>query len=115
MNYSSLVTRKDSPNDFTAPQRATLTVDNDLSFNLASKQAFKCTTSGSGTLTFTGIPDGLPVSILLINTANHVISAHTNTKISQADLSKISATGTYLLSGLSDGTNVYLVASGNLQ
>lgn len=100
--------------NYTAPQRAALTTDNDLSFDLAAKQAFKATTSGAATLTFTKIPNGLPVSILLINAANHAIAAHANTKISTAALSRISATGTYLLSGLTDGTYVWLVASEKL-
>lgn len=100
--------------NFTAPQRAALTVDNDLSFDLSAKQAFKATTSGAATLTFTGISDGLPVTILLTNAGNHSIAAHANTKISTTALARISSTGTYLLSGISDGTSVWLVASEKL-
>lgn len=99
---------------FTAPQRASITTDNDLSFDLSVTNYFSCTPSGSGTLTFTNIPTGQPVVIKLVNGSNYTISAHANTKITAADLAKISATGTYLLTGLADGTNVLLTASGNL-
>ena len=100
---------------FTAAQRGTLTTDNDLSFNLSATNYFTCTPSAGGTLTFTGIPaDAQPVAIKLVNGSNYAIAAHANTKISTTDLTRISATGTYLLTGLSDGTNVYLTASANL-
>ncbi len=99
---------------FTAAQRGTLTTDNDLSFDLNVTNYFACTPTAGGTLTFTNIPSGQPVAIKLVNGSNYAITAHANTKISTSDLSKISATGTYLLTGLSDGTNVYLTASANL-
>jgi hypothetical protein len=99
---------------WTGAQRGTLTTDNDLSFDLNVTNCFACTPTAGGTLTFTNIPSGQPVAIKLVNGSNYAITAHANTKISTSDLSKISATGTYLLTGLSDGTNVYLTASANL-
>jgi hypothetical protein len=99
---------------WTGAQRGTITTDNDLSFDLNVTNYFKCTPTAGGTLTFTNIPSGQPVAIKLVNGSNYAITAHANTKISTSDLSKISATGTYLLTGLSDGTNVYLTASANL-
>jgi hypothetical protein len=99
---------------WTAAQRGTLTTDNDLSFDLATTNYFSCTPTAGGTLTFTNIPAGQPVAIKLVNGSNYAIAAHTNTKISANDLTRISATGTYLLTGLADGTNVLLTASANL-
>jgi hypothetical protein len=99
---------------WTGAQRGTITTDNDLSFDLNVTNYFACTPTAGGTLTFTNIPSGQPVAIKLVNGSNYAITAHANTKISTSDLSKISATGTYLLTGLSDGTNVYLTASANL-
>ena len=99
---------------FSTPQRGTLTTDNDLSFDLSATNYFSCTPSAGGTLTFTNIPSGQPVAIKLVNGSNYAIAAHANTKISTSDLSKISTTGTYLITGLSDGTNVYLQASANI-
>jgi hypothetical protein len=98
----------------TAPKRGTVTVDNDLSFDLNVTNNFSCTTSGSGTLTFTNITAGQSGFILLVNASNHTISAAATTKITAADLTKISASGTYLVSYFSNGTDVFCVASGSL-
>ncbi|HMX92346.1 MAG TPA: hypothetical protein PKV55_07355 [Nitrospira sp.] len=99
---------------WTAAQRGTITTDNDLSFDLSVTNYFVCTPTAGGTLTFTNIPSGQPVAIKLVNGSNYAIAAHANTKISFADLTRISVTGTYLLTGLADGTNVLLTASANL-
>lgn len=99
---------------FSSPQRGTMTTDNDLSFDLSATNYFVCTPTAGGTLTFTNIPTGQPVAIKLVNGSNYAIAAHANTKISSADLARISATGTYLITGLADGTNVYLQASTNI-
>jgi hypothetical protein len=93
---------------------ASVTADNDLSFSMTAGNNFSCTTSGSGTLTFTNITAGQSGFILLVNASNHTISAAATTKITAADLTRISATGTYLLSYFSNGTNVYISASGNV-
>jgi hypothetical protein len=88
--------------------------DNDLSFDLSARNNFSCTPSGAGTLTFTNIPSGQSGFIKLVNTSNHTISAAATTKIATASLTAISATGTYIMSYFSDGTNVYVSASGDL-
>ena len=72
---------------------------------------FKCTPSGNFTLTFTNIPDGQSGFILLINSGGHTVSLHTNTKGSATTAATLTAAGTYLVSYLSDGTNVYLTNS----
>lgn len=95
----------------TAPKRGTITTDNDLSFDLNVTNNFTCTTSGSGTLTFTNITAGQSGFILLVNASNHTISAAATTKVSSTLLTRISASGTYLLSYFSNGTNVYVVSS----
>lgn len=97
---------------FTAPQRATVTSDNDLSFDLNATNNFSCTPTAGGTLTFTNIAAGQSGFILLVNGSNYAIAAHTNTKITATDLAKISATGTYVISYFSNGTNVYCVVGG---
>lgn len=98
----------------TGSKRGAVTTDNDLSFDMNAGNNFTCTTGGSGTLTFTNITAGQSGFVLLINASNHTVSAAATTKISAATLTAISATGTYLLSYFSNGTNVYVVASGNL-
>jgi hypothetical protein len=99
---------------FTASQRGTTTTDNDLSFDLNVTNNFKCTPAAGGTLTFTNITAGQSGFILLVNGANYAIAAAATTKVGASTLATISATGTYLLSYFSDGTNVYVVASGTL-
>jgi len=99
---------------FSASQRGTVTTDNDGSFDMNVTNNFKCTPTGSITLTFTNITAGQSGFILLVNGSNYTVSAHANTKVATGALAAMSATGTYLLSYFSDGTNVYVVNSGAL-
>lgn len=96
---------------FQVPARGTVTADNDLSFDLNATNYFSCTPTAGGTLTFTNIVAGQSGHILLTNGSNYAITAAATTKINAADLTAISATGTYLLSYFSNGTNVYVVVS----
>lgn len=100
--------------NFTSPQRSALLTDNDGSFDLSAKQNFSCTPTAGFTLTFTNQADGLGGSIILVNGSNYAIAAHTNTKISTSALARISATGTYRIDYISNGTNCYCTASENL-
>jgi hypothetical protein len=108
------VAASDAAQTFTASQRGTVTTDNDGSFDMNVTNNFKCTPTGSITLTFTNITAGQSGFILLVNGSNYTVSAHANTKVATGALTTISATGTYLLSYFSDGTNVYVVNSGAL-
>jgi hypothetical protein len=96
---------------WTGSQRATLIVDNDGSFDMNGGNNFKCTPAGNFTLTFTNITDGQSGFILLVNTGGHTVSAHANSKVDASLLATVTAAGTYLVSYLSDGTNVYLTNS----
>lgn len=95
----------------TAPIRGLVTVDNDLSFDMSVTNNFACTTSASGTFTFTNITSGQSGFILLTNTSNHTISAAATTKVSSTLLTRISSSGVYLLSYFAYSGNVYVVAS----
>lgn len=97
---------------WTAPQRGTVTTDNDGSFDLSVTNNFTCTPTGNFTLTFTNITAGQSGFILLVNTGGYTISAHANTKVQTGALATISAAGTYLLGYWSNGTNVYVTHSG---
>lgn len=99
---------------FTASQRGTVTTDNDLSFDMAATNNFKCTPTATGALTFTNITAGQSGYVLLVNTGGYAITAAATTKVGSTMLSTISAAGTYLISYMSDGTNVYCTASGAL-
>jgi hypothetical protein len=96
---------------WTGSQRATLIVDNDGSFDMNGGNNFKCTPAGNFTLTFTNITDGQSGFILLVNSGGHTVSAHANSKVDASLLATVTAAGTYLVSYLSDGTNVYLTNS----
>jgi hypothetical protein len=112
--YDAATAKINALQTFTASQRGIVTIDNDLSFNMAVTNNFKCTPAGSGTLTFTNIAAGQAGTVLLVNGANYTISAAATTKIKASSLTAISTTGTYKLGYWSDGTNVYITASGNL-
>lgn len=95
-------------------QRGTVTTDNDGSFDMNVTNNFKCTPTGTFTLTFTNITAGQSGWVLLVNTSGYSISAAATTKVGASTLATISAAGTYLLSYFTDGTNVYITASGAL-
>ena len=103
--------KTDAAQTFTVSQRGTITTDNDLSFDLNATNNFKCTPSGSGTLTFTNHTAGQSGNILLINTGGHAISLAATTKGDANLASTISTAGTYWLSYYDDGTNAYVVTS----
>ena len=99
---------------FTASQRGTVTTDNDGSFDMNVTNNFSCTPSGTFALTFTNITAGQSGYVLLINTGGHAITAAATTKVGASFLTGVSAAGTYLCSYFSNGTNVYMTASGAL-
>jgi hypothetical protein len=99
---------------WSASQRGTVTTDNDGSFDMSVTNNFSCTPSGTFALTFTNITAGQSGYILLINTGGHAVTAAATTKVGTTFLTTVSAAGTYLLSYFSNGTNVYVTASGVL-
>jgi len=109
--YSANTAITTADTSWTGSQRATLIVDNDGSFDMNGGNNFKCTPAGNFTLTFTNITDGQSGFILLVNTGGHTVSAHANSKVDASLLATVTAAGTYLVSYLSDGTNVYLTNS----
>jgi len=103
----------DAAQTFTVSQRGTITTDNDLSFDIGDTGTnnFKCTPTGTGTLTFTNHTAGQSGNILLINTGGHAISLAATTKGDANLATTISTAGTYWLSYYDDGTNAYVVTS----
>ena len=99
---------------YTSPTRGTVTTDNDGSFDMNVTNNFKCTPTGTFTLTFTNITAGQSGYILLVNTSGYAITAAATTKVGGSFLSTVSSAGTYLVSYFTDGTNVYCTASGAL-
>ena len=110
--YDADTLKADTADTLTASFRGSVTTDNDLSFDMNATNNFSCTPTANGTLTFTNITAGQSGNIYLVNGSNYAISAAATTYISAADLSAISASGTYYLSYYSpDGTNVMVSAS----
>ena len=99
---------------FTAPQRGTQTTDNDGSFDLSVTNNFACTPTAGFTLTFTNMTAGQSGFILLVNNSNYAITAAATTKVASTTLATISATGTYLISYYTNGTNTYITNSAAL-
>jgi len=94
--------------------RVPLVADNDGSFDLDAAQNFSCTPTANIALAFTNIPNGQSGYILLANATPYTISISAST-VKASDkatfLSTVSTAGTYLISYISDGTNVYLTNS----
>jgi hypothetical protein len=99
---------------WSSSQRGTVTTDNDGSFDMNVTNNFSCTPTGTITLTFTNITAGQSGYILLVNGSNYTVAAAATTKVATGVLTALSATGTYLVSYFSNGTNVYVTASGAL-
>ena len=96
---------------FTVSQRGTITTDNDLGLDLSVTNNWKCTPSGTGTLTFTNHTAGQSGNILLDNSGGHAISLAATTKGDANLATTISTAGVYWLSYYDDGTNAYVVTS----
>jgi hypothetical protein len=99
---------------WTGAQRGTITTDNDGSFDQAASNNFKCTPTGAAALTFTNHTAGQSGLVLFINGSNYAITAAATTYIAATDLTKLSATGTYLIAYLDDGTNAYCTVTAAL-
>lgn len=96
---------------FTASQRGTVTTDNDLSFDMSVTNNFSCTPTGTGALTFTNITAGQSGYVILNNSGGYAITAAATTKVDSSFLTIVSTAGTYLISYMSNGTNVYCTTS----
>ncbi len=110
--YDANTAKLDVDQAWSGAQRGTITTDNDGSFDMNAANNFKCTAAGSLALTFTNITAGQSGNILFINGGNHAITAAATTKVAAGTLTAISVTGTYLLGYFTDGTNVYVAATG---
>ena len=100
---------------FTARQRTSPVTDNDLSFDLSAANDFVCTPTAGGTFTFTNITAGCKGEVLLVNGSNYSITKAASVKSDSTFLTKISATGRYIIAyRCLDGTNVDVTVSGAL-
>ena len=102
--YDVDTAKTDIAQNFTVTQRSALLSDNDGSFDVSAKQNFSCTPTGAIVLTFTNQVDGVSGWVYFTNSSNYVVTAHTNTKITAADLAKLGASGLYRVDYASNGT-----------
>ena len=109
--YDADTAKTDTAQTYTAPQRGTVTSDNDLSFDQSATNNFSCTPTSGGTLTFTNHTAGQSGYVLLDNSGGYAITAAATTKITATDLTTISTAGVYLISYFDNGTNAYLTVS----
>ena len=88
--------------------------DNDGSFDLSGAgNNYTSTPTSAVAITFTNMASNANKSgyLTLINSSAYAFTAHTNTKIQAADLTKIGATGAYVLPYLCDGTDVLILGA----
>lgn len=95
---------------FTVAQRSNITTDNDLSFDLAVTNKFKCTPTALGTLTFTNLAAQSGM-VILDNTGGYAISLAASIKAKSGVATTLSTAGVYLIGYDCDGTNVYITVS----
>lgn len=107
--------RLTSEQTWSGSQRGTVTIDNDLSFNLYEGNNFACTVSAIGTLTFTNITAGQSGNIYMYNNGNYAISKNSAVKCPASMLAAISTTGYHWLSYFApNGTTVLVSYAGAL-
>ena len=107
--------RLTSDQTWSGSQRGTVTIDNDLSFNLYEGNNFACTVSAIGTLTFTNITAGQSGNIYMYNNGNYAISKAASIKCPASMLAAISTTGYHWLSYFApNGTTVLVSYAGAL-
>jgi hypothetical protein len=94
--------------------RSAFVTDNDGSFDLSTGQNFTCTPTGNFTLTFTNIPNGQAGYIILVNPTGHTVSLAATTKGPAGIGTSLTLGGTYLISYIANGTNVYITKSGDV-
>jgi len=94
--------------------RSTFVTDNDGSFDLSAGQNFQCTPTGNFTLTFTNIPNGQAGYVILVNPTGYTVSLAATTKGPAGIGTSLTLGGTYLISYIANGTNVYITKSGDV-
>lgn len=109
--YDADTTKNDVNNTFTITQQATITIDDDGSFDMAVTNNFKCTTGDDLTLDFTNLDSGRGGVILFDNSDAHTISKDDKVLVDSDCLSTLSDGGNFLLSYITDGTDVYMTYS----
>jgi len=113
--YDIDTAKTDAAQDWTKPQRGPADVNNDLNFDLALKNNYEATPTGSATLTFSvssGTINGQSGFLLLDNSGGFVIGKAASIKTDDTFLSTISEAGVYLISYYAkSNTEVFMVTS----
>ncbi len=109
--YDADTTKNDVNNTFTITQQATITTDDDGSFDMAVTNNFKSTPGSDLTLDFTNLDSGRGGVILFDNSGGYAISKADKIICDSDCLSTISCSGKYVLSYITDGTDVYMTYS----
>lgn len=112
--FDAATVKSNQPQTFSASQRGTLTTANTASYDLNLTNNFITTLAATQTLAFSNLVSGQSGNIIFINGSNYVVAKNSYVKCSSSDLSLLSTTGTYWVSYLCDGTNVYLSVRGPL-
>ena len=112
--YDADTAKTDVAQTWTASQKSGGITDNDGSFDLSGAgNNYTSAPTSAVAITFTNIAANANKSgyLTLTNSSAYAFTAHTNTKIASADLTKIGATGTYVLPYLCDGTDVFILGA----
>lgn len=112
--YDANTVKSNISQTFTASQKSGNINDNDGSFDLSGAgNNYTSAPTSAIAITFTNIAANANKSgyIILTNSSNYAYTAHTNTKITTTDLSKIVVSGTYVLPYLCDGTDVLILGA----
>ena len=112
--YDADTAKLDVAQSWPSSQKSGDVTDNDGSFDLSGAgNNYTSTPTSAVAITFTNIAANASKSgyLTLINGSNYAFTAHANTKIVATDLTKIGASGTYVLPYLCDGTDVNILGA----
>ena len=111
---SGTIVSSGSTQTYTSPQRGSILVDNDLSYNMNESNNFSSTVLSTSTLIIINNVAGQSGYIILKNPNGYALSVSGTIKCSVSFLNTISLPGSYIVSYICDGTNTYCTASGAL-
>jgi len=111
---NSNIAKVNEANTWTATQTSTMTSITTGTIDTGVTNDFIVTPGADITIDFSNIASGRRGVILLDNSGGHTLSKATKVKDDGSLLSTISTAGVYVLSYISDGTNVYISYTGAL-
>lgn len=103
--------KNNKENVFSVAQRGVMNQNTDCIFDMAISNNFLATITADITIDFTNLAIGRGGVIIFDNTDNHMISKQSNVLTDTECLAVLSSGGKFILSYITDGTDIFLTYS----